>query len=241
MDEWSIDELAAWFTEMKMDTIVTFVYKNRVDGNLFINLTEEDWPDMGITNRFHTRKLQLIMRAFLTRYQRKKDKEEGGDVELMSEYAPSELSDIVKAQDEEGDLDDDDDDDYQDDGDYVAEVVKVGLTEEQLQQRQLDEINIQVDTVVPGDGLSFPVTGDIVRVKYACYLLPSMKLVTSTKNAMGKNSVEFVIGVGQVLKGFDRAITRMSIGERAKISMTPDYAYGKVRTIYYTPFTHTPL
>lgn len=227
MDEWSIDELAAWFTEMKMDVIVPFVYKNRVDGNLFINLAEEDWEDMGIKNRFHVRKLLIIMRAFYTRYARKKDKDGGGDDDLMSEYAPSELSDIVNAQDEDGDFDDEDEEEDYGAGDYVQEVVKVGLSEEQLQERALDEINIQIEVVVPGDGVSFPVTGDIVRIKFTCYLLPSNKLVTSTKNGMGKTSVEFVLGIGQVIKGFDRALTRMSIGERSRVSMTADYAYGK--------------
>lgn len=234
MDEWSIDELAAWFTEMKMDTIVPFVYKNRVDGNLFINLSEDDWEDMGIKNRFHVRKLQIIMRAFYTRFERKKDKGGDKDDELMSEYAPSELSDIVNAQDEEGDFDDEEEEDFDQDN-YVQEVVRVGLSEEQMQERVLDEINIQIQNVVPGDGVSFPVTGDIVRLKYTCYLLPSMTLVTSTKNGMGKVSVEFVLGIGQVIKGFDRAVTRMSIGERSKVSMTPDYAYGKDGLFPYIP------
>ena len=50
----------------------------RVDGLLFINLSEEEWPDMGIANKFHTRKLQLILKAYRVRYQRRKDKIEIG-------------------------------------------------------------------------------------------------------------------------------------------------------------------
>jgi len=72
MDEWSIDELAAFFTEMKMDQYVPFLYSNRVDGYLFVNLQDKDWPDMGITSKFHQRKLQLIMRQFRYRFQKKK-------------------------------------------------------------------------------------------------------------------------------------------------------------------------
>lgn len=51
-------------------------------------------------------------------------------------------------------------------------------------------------------------------------------MVTSSKNAMMRQSVEFVLGVGQVIKGFDRAIPQMSIGERSKITVTPEYGYG---------------
>jgi hypothetical protein len=39
--------------------------------------------------------------------------------------------------------------------------------------------------------------------------------------------VEFVLGVGMTIKGFDRAIPKMSIGERSKIRVTPTYAYGE--------------
>lgn len=67
MDRWSIDELCAWFTELKMEEYIPFLFKNRVDGHLFINLSEEDWPDMGIVNHFHTRKLQLILKSFKVR------------------------------------------------------------------------------------------------------------------------------------------------------------------------------
>jgi hypothetical protein len=99
MDEWTTDELAAWFTEMKMAEHIPFLYSNRVDGNLFINLTEDDWGDMNITNKFQKRKLNLILKTFRTRYKMKKNRmdDDGDD---LSEYAPSELSDILNAEDE---------------------------------------------------------------------------------------------------------------------------------------------
>jgi len=51
-----------------------------VDGLLFINLSEDEWPDMGIGNKFHTRKLQLILKSYKVRYQRRKDKIEIGEL-----------------------------------------------------------------------------------------------------------------------------------------------------------------
>ena len=53
---------------------------------------------MGIVSRFHTRKLQLIMRQFRYRYNKKKRQQlenEDDEDDLMSEYTPSELSEIL--------------------------------------------------------------------------------------------------------------------------------------------------
>ena len=38
---------------------------------------------------------------------------------------------------------------------------------------------------------------------------------------------EFVLGVGQVIKGWDEGVAKMSIGEKANITCPPEYAYGK--------------
>lgn len=34
------------------------------------------------------------------------------------------------------------------------------------------------------------------------------------------------VGVGQVIKGWDEGVPQMSKGEKAKLTCTPDYAYG---------------
>lgn len=46
----------------------------------------------------------------------------------------------------------------------------------------------------------------------------------STKNVLGRPWVEFVLGIEQVIKGFDRALPLMSVGERSTIIVTPEYA-----------------
>jgi len=38
---------------------------------------------------------------------------------------------------------------------------------------------------------------------------------------------QFQIGVGQVIKGWDEGMARMSVGQVAKLTCTPDYAYGE--------------
>lgn len=226
MDVWTMDDLAAWLTEMKMDQYIDFIFKNRVDGYLFVNLEDDDWEDMGITNKFHIRKLQLIMKAYRTRFARKKDKiEVDEDDDLVSEYSPSELSDIIGQEDlseEEEDSLEDSQDGYVSDEDAV-----VVLTEEQKQDLALNRKNMQIEMLVPGDGENFPMVGDIVRIRYTCSLVQNEKIVMSTKNGMQLPDVEFVLGVNQVIKGFDRAVPQMSIGERSKVFLTAEYAYGK--------------
>jgi FK506-binding protein 1 len=37
-----------------------------------------------------------------------------------------------------------------------------------------------------------------------------------------------VIGVGQVIRGWDEGVPQLSLGERAQLICSPDYAYGNV-------------
>ena len=235
MDKWDIDEMAAWFTEMKMEEYIPFLYQNRVDGYLFINLLDADWLDMGITNKFHIRKLQLIMRQYRHRYEKKKaakrgEEEDSDDEdELLSEYSPSELSDIL-AQEEFSDEDDvkagvDTADGLEDDD--QSEEEEIQMTREERLQRQEDDRNISIQVVALGDLENYPLVGDIVRVRFVCNLLNG-KTVLSTKNGLERvQGIEFVLGIDQVIKGIDRALPRMSLGERSKITIQSEYAYGE--------------
>jgi hypothetical protein len=67
---------------------------------------DEDWEDMGIRNRIHVKKLQLIMKSFRLRYKHRQSRahmlENGGrsgaedDEDDFSDYQPSELSDVLE-------------------------------------------------------------------------------------------------------------------------------------------------
>ena len=48
----------------------------------------------------------------------------------------------------------------------------------------------------------------------------------STKDP-GQEPFTFRVGMGQVIKGWDESVIGMSIGEKARIHCTPDYAYGE--------------
>lgn len=79
------------------------------------------------------------------------------------------------------------------------------------------------ETLSPGDGANFPKKGDQLSMHYTGTLQDGSKFDSSRDR--GKPFV-FKIGVGQVIKGWDEGVIQMSIGERAKLTITPDYGYG---------------
>jgi len=151
---------------------------NRVDGKLFLNLSDDDWDDMGITNRFHKRKLQLVMIGHRKRFERERDRLETNDEDdLTSEYAPSELSDIIASEDravaaeavhdQENPMArthdrDDDDDDYSSEEEKSNNSNNIdgrnAVSGEQQQTRAMDAQNIRIELVVRGDGVNYPVS-----------------------------------------------------------------------------------
>lgn len=78
------------------------------------------------------------------------------DDELLSEYSPSELSDIIH--NEENDIEgvprDEDSDESEED---FVEEDSMTLSLEQRQEQALDDMNIRVEMLVPGDATNFPV------------------------------------------------------------------------------------
>ena len=82
---------------------------------------------------------------------------------------------------------------------------------------------VDVDTITPGDGKTFPKKGDRVTVHYTGTLTSGKKFDSSKDR--GKPFV-FNIGKGEVIKGWDEGVARMSVGQVAKLTCSPDYAYG---------------
>lgn len=55
-------------------------------------------------------------------------------------------------------------------------------------------------------------------------MLVASLVISSKVSRMGTASMQ--VGVGQVIKGWDEGVPQMSKGEKAKLTCTPDYAYG---------------
>ncbi|XP_021339422.1 peptidyl-prolyl cis-trans isomerase FKBP1A-like [Mizuhopecten yessoensis] len=78
-------------------------------------------------------------------------------------------------------------------------------------------------TTKTGDGTNFPKVGQTVVVHYTGTLENGHQFDSSRER--GKE-FEFKIGMGQVIKGWDEGVKEMSVGERAVLTCSPDYAYG---------------
>ncbi|BGP16892.1 FK506-binding protein 1 [Rhodosporidiobolus nylandii] len=77
-------------------------------------------------------------------------------------------------------------------------------------------MGVTVENIAPGDGVNFPKPGDRVTIHYH-----------GTLHSTGaKFDSSCVIGRGQVIKGWDEGVPQLSVGQKAKLICTPDYAYG---------------
>lgn len=75
-----------------------------------------------------------------------------------------------------------------------------------------------------GDGVNFPNVGQYARVHYVGMFEKSGEVFESTRKRGG--ALEFCVGVGHLIKGFDLVLQRMSLGETAKVTLAPMLAYG---------------
>mmetsp|Transcript_23263 Transcript_23263/g.64589 ORF Transcript_23263/g.64589 Transcript_23263/m.64589 type:complete len:142 (-) Transcript_23263:274-699(-) len=82
---------------------------------------------------------------------------------------------------------------------------------------------VEVKTKKAGDGSSFPTKGKRVSVHYTGTLTDGTKFDSSRDRGQ---PFEFVIGVGQVIKGWDEGVMQMTVGQQADLVCSPDYAYG---------------
>ena len=76
-----------------------------------------------------------------------------------------------------------------------------------------------------GDGINFPKKGDTVTMHYTGTFKNGGKKFDSSLDR-GKAFVT-KIGVGQVIKGWDEGVPLMSVGEKAILDISYDYAYGE--------------
>ncbi|KAH8347845.1 hypothetical protein KR084_001645, partial [Drosophila pseudotakahashii] len=72
-------------------------------------------------------------------------------------------------------------------------------------------------------GSTFPKNGQKVTVHYTGTLDDGTKFDSSRDRNKPFN---FTIGKGEVIRGWDEGVAQLSVGQRAKLICSPDYAYG---------------
>ena len=65
--------------------------------------------------------------------------------------------------------------------------------------------------------------GDVVKVHYTGKLSNGEQFDSS----VGREPLEFTVGAGQMIKGFDAAMPGMNLGEKKTISIAPEDGYGE--------------
>ncbi len=81
---------------------------------------------------------------------------------------------------------------------------------------------LQVETMVQGSGAA-PKSGDRVRVHYTGWLTDGKKFDSSVDRGQ---PFEFVLGQGQVIRGWDEGVAQMHIGDKVRLTIPPEMGYG---------------
>ena len=81
---------------------------------------------------------------------------------------------------------------------------------------------LQIEKLVEGSGRS-PQAGQRVQVHYTGWLQNGEKFDSSVDRGQ---PFEFVLGRGQVIRGWDQGVAQLKIGDKARLTIPPELGYG---------------
>jgi FKBP-type peptidyl-prolyl cis-trans isomerase FkpA len=81
---------------------------------------------------------------------------------------------------------------------------------------------ITLEHLTQGQGRA-PQAGQRVRVHYTGWLTNGQKFDSSKDR---NEPFEFVLGRGQVIKGWDEGVAQMKIGDKVRLTIPPELGYG---------------
>lgn len=81
---------------------------------------------------------------------------------------------------------------------------------------------LQVEKLVEGHGES-PRAGQLVVVHYTGWLTDGRKFDSSVDRG---EPFQFVLGRGQVIRGWDEGVAQMKVGDKARLTIPPEMGYG---------------
>jgi FKBP-type peptidyl-prolyl cis-trans isomerase len=105
---------------------------------------------------------------------------------------------------------------------FSALAALVGADNPKPATTQATSPDLKVTTTTPGDPGAK--NGDIILMLYTGKLADGT-VFDSTENHGGK-PFQFTLGQGRVIKGWDQGILGMTLGEKRKLVIPPDLAYG---------------
>ncbi|MEI6395123.1 MAG: FKBP-type peptidyl-prolyl cis-trans isomerase [Verrucomicrobiota bacterium] len=82
---------------------------------------------------------------------------------------------------------------------------------------------MKIDSITSGNGAS-PKPGDTVTVHYTGWLTDGTKFDSSVDR---DEPFAFVLGTGQVIRGWDNGVAAMRVGDKVRLTIPPELAYGE--------------
>ena len=82
---------------------------------------------------------------------------------------------------------------------------------------------MKVQTIASGAGPT-PKRGDTVTVHYTGWLTNGTKFDSSVDR---NEPFSFVLGTGQVIQGWDQGVAAMRVGDKVRLTIPPELAYGE--------------
>ena len=83
--------------------------------------------------------------------------------------------------------------------------------------------NLQIEKITAGTGAP-AVKGQTVTVHYTGRFTDGKKFDSSLDR---KDPFSFVLGAGQVIRGWDLGVAQMKVGDKVKLTIPPELAYGR--------------
>lgn len=82
---------------------------------------------------------------------------------------------------------------------------------------------MKIEKLTAGNGPA-PKAGNTVTVHYTGWLTDGSKFDSSVDR---NEPFAFVLGAGQVIQGWDEGVAQMRVGDKARLTIPPEKAYGQ--------------